>query len=329
MAYSGTVGQTSFNVRRVIDNAVRRCRIPVQQITAETLDTAKDQLYLLLSSTANSKLPLWCVEKTIYPLYEGQPYITTYAGTVDILNANIRQLAQVTGTPTTSSSQIVTQFTTATQVTTVGVHWSAASPPGLEFARSNDGSSWTVIQIEAPTAAAGEWTWYDLDIAVAATYFRIRATSGTISASETFLGNTPSSIPMGRLNRDDYTALPNLSSPGYKPLQYWLDRKAASPVMRLWPVPMASTTYLQVVAWAHRHIMDIGSYSNDVEVPQRWLEAVVAMLAAKLAGSLPDVDPALAGQLDAKADAALRDAQNEERDNSPMTITPNISGYTR
>ena len=103
MAYSGTVSQTTFDTRKVIEHAVRRCKLPAQQITSETVDIAKDQLYLLLSDLANSKLPLWCVEKAIYPLYEGVNYIATYEGTVDILNGNLRWLQPVTGTDSSTS----------------------------------------------------------------------------------------------------------------------------------------------------------------------------------------------------------------------------------
>ena len=328
MAYSGTVSQTTFDTRRVIENAVRRCKVPVQQITAETIDVAKDQLYLMLSDFANSKLPLWCVEKAIYPLYEGVSYIATYAGTVDILNSNLRWLQTVTGTQTSTATTNTTQFDSATAVTTVCIKWTATSVP-VQLQRSDNGSSWTAVQdATLPVVSAGEWTWVDLDSVVSSLYFRIVATSGTLNTSQVYLGNTPTEIPLSRMNRDDYTNLPNKSFLSNRPLQYWLDRKAASPVMRLWPVPNASTETSQIVVWAHRQIMDVGTLTQEIEVPQRWLEAVVAGLAAKLASELTEVDPALIGILEQKAAAALYLAQAEERDNSPMMIAPNIGAYT-
>ena len=59
MAYSNTVSQTVFTTQKAIDNAVRRCRVPAEQITAETISIANDQLYLLLSDLANQGTPLW------------------------------------------------------------------------------------------------------------------------------------------------------------------------------------------------------------------------------------------------------------------------------
>jgi hypothetical protein len=75
--------------------------------------------------------------------------------------------------------------------------------------------------------------------------------------------------------------------------------------------------------------MDVGTMTQDVEVPQRWLEAIVAGLAAKMALELVEVDVNLIPILDQKAASTLYIAQMEERDNSPMMIAPNISPYTR
>lgn len=328
MAYSGTVSQTTFNTRRVIEHAARRCKMPAQSLSAEHIDIANDALYLMLSDLANQGAPLWCIQKSIYPLYEGTNYITTYSGTVDILNANLRWLQKVTGDDTTTNTTNITEFSTPTEVSTVGIKWSAASSP-VEFSRSDDGLTWTIIQSEVPNVGSGEWSWYDLGSAVAANFFRVRATSGNLDFSQIYLGNTPTEIPLARLNRDDYTNLPNKSFQSNRPLQYWLDRQSLSPVMNLWPVPNAAAAEMQVVVWAHRHIMDVGTMTQEIEVPQRWYETIVAMLAAKLAMEFVEVDAQIVPMLDAKAQQTLYMAQQEERDNSPINIAPSIGAYTR
>lgn len=328
MAYSGTVSQTTFNTRRVIEHAARRCKMSPQALSAEHVDVANDLLYLLLSDLANQGAPLWCIQKSIYPLYNGVSQIVTYSGTVDILNSNLRWLQQVTGTDVDTTTTRITEFDSSTQVSTVGILWSSAAVP-VEFSRSDDGLIWEVIQSEVPSASAGEWTWYDLNSAVAANYFRVRATSGTLGFSQIYLGNTPTEIPLARLNRDDYTNLPNKSFQSNRPLQYWLDRQSLSPVMNLWPVPNDAATVMQVVVWAHRHIMDVGTMTQEIEVPQRWYETIVAMLAAKMAMEYIEIDSAMVPALDAKAQATLYQTQQEERDNSPLNIAPSIGAYTR
>jgi hypothetical protein len=328
MAFSNTVSQTNFNTRRVIDNAIRRCKLTAQQITAEHIDIANDQLYLFLSDLANQGAPLWCIEKQIYPLYDGVGDITMTDGTVDILNSNFRWLQEVSGINIDTSTSRTVNFTTDIFVANVGIYWTAAAVP-IALERSDDNVTWVTIQTETPTASAGQWTWFDLDSSVAARYFRVRATSGTLGFSQIYLANTPTEIPLARMNRDDYTNLPNKAFQSNRPLQFWFDRQVNNPIMHMWPVPNLAATVCQIVVWRQRYIMDVGTMTQDVEVPQRWLEAIVAGLAAKMALELTEVDVNLIPILDQKAAISLNIAQMEERDNSPMMIAPNISPYTR
>jgi hypothetical protein len=254
--------------------------------------------------------------------------LTLDLGTVDVLNSNLRTLQEVTGTDTDTSTTHTVDFTTATAVSTVGVLWSATSTT-IALERSDDNVTWTTIQTEVPVAVSGEWVWYDLESSVATIYFRVRATVGTLSFDQIYLGNTPTEIPLARLNRDDYTNLPNKTFQSNRPLQYWFDRQVNQPVMHLWPVPNAQAEVYQIVTWRQRYIMDVGSMTQQLEVPQRWFNAIVSLLAAALALELPDVAPELIPMLDAKAAQALASAQNEERDNSPIMWAPNISPYTR
>lgn len=328
MAYSGSIAQTQFDTRRVIENAARRCKLPAQSLSAEHVDIANDVLYLLLSDLANQGAPLWCIERQVYPLYNGAANVTLDVGTVDVLNSNLRWLQEVTGTNTDTATSRTAQFSSTTPVTTVGIKWSAAAVP-ISLQRSDDGVAWTTIQTETPNASSGEWTWYDLDTSVAATYFRVLATSGTLGFSQIYLGNTPTEIPLARLNKDDWTNLPNKSFQSNRPLQFWLDRQIPQPIMRMWPVPNAAAEVMQVVVWRHRQIMDVGTMTQSVEVPQRWYEAIVALLASKLAMEYVEVDASIIPMLDAKAQQALYMAQQEERDNSPLNIAPAIGAYTR
>lgn len=327
MAYSNTVSQTVFDTRRVIENAARRCKLTAQSLTPEHVDIANDQLFMLLSDLSNRGIQLWCIEKQIYPLYNGLGDLTLDTGTVDVLNSNLRTLQQVTGINTDTSTTRTVNFTTDTFVTTVGILWSAAAVP-VALERSDDNVTWTTIQTETTTATAGQWTWFDLESSVATVYFRVRATTGTLGFSQIYLANTPTEIPLARLNRDDYTNLPNKSFQSNRPLQFWFDRQVQQPVMHLWPVPNEEAEVNQIVLWRQRYIMDVGTMTQEIEVPQRWYEAIVAMLASRLALEYIEVDPSMISMLDAKAKESLYFAQQEERDNSPMMILPNIAMYT-
>ena len=328
MAVSGTVSQTVFNTRKVIDHAYRRCRIPPEGISSEQISFALDTLYLILSGLANRGLQLWCIEKKLMPFYEAQGLIELPNGIVDVLNTNLRTLEQVSGTVTNTSTSSTTLFSTQTQVTNVGILWSGNST-SVSFQTSNDGVTWTTVATESnPNQTSGTYTWYDLEGSLATFYFRTVAVTGNLNQSFVYLGNTPTEIPMARLNRDDYVNLPNKQFQG-RPLQFWLNRQLNNPIMYLWPVPNAQFVTAQAVVWVKRYIMDVGTMTQEIEVPQRWYDAIVYVLAAKLAEETPTVDPQMMAILDQKAQSALLEAENEERDDSPIYLTPNIAVYTR
>ncbi len=90
MATSGTVATTTFNTRKVIDHAFRRCKLVPQQITPEHLDTALDLLFLELSALGNRGIPLWTIDKILLPIYERTASVPTPDGTIDVFDVNLR-----------------------------------------------------------------------------------------------------------------------------------------------------------------------------------------------------------------------------------------------
>lgn len=328
MATSGEISQTVFTTRKVIERASFRAGVSAEKLTPEHVEAATDNLYLLLSDLANQGAPLWCIEKIILPLYDGNPAVPTGVGTVDVMNANFRKLQSVTGTNTDAAASRTIEFDSETIVSTVGVLWDGASAP-LALERSDDGAAWSTAQSESPSAVAGEWSWFDLDSAVASLYFRVRATSGTLNFASIYTGNSPTEITLGRINKDDYTSLPNKVFTSNQPQQYWLDRQVPQPIMRIWPAPNAEAeAQSQLVVWRQRYVMDVGTLTQTLDIPQRWYEAVIAMLAAKLVVDFPDADTARVGMLDTKAAQALYTAQQAESDDSPLNLMPAIGCYT-
>jgi hypothetical protein len=75
--------------------------------------------------------------------------------------------------------------------------------------------------------------------------------------------------------------------------------------------------------------MDVGSMTDTLEVPQRWIDAIVAKLAAKLALDTPEVDMQIAVALQAMAQDSTLKIWNDERDRSNLSIAANIGVYTR
>jgi hypothetical protein len=326
MAYSGNVSGTTFNALKVVDHAFRRCRLPAQAITSEMHSYALDSLYLMLSELANIKTPSWCIEQLILPMYENQPLVTLPIGTVEVLNLNYRVLQLLSGASVTTSTSYTVNFTTQTVVNTVGIKWSAAAVP-VSFQVSTNGSSWTTVGTSSVTASAGEITWTDISGALAYAYFRIVATTGTLNYSAITLGNLPQQIPLGQLNRDSYVNQSNLQFPG-RPSNYYFQRDLPEPVVNLWPAPFSAAEQAQLILWRHRQIMDTENLQQEVEVPQRWLQAIIDGLASKVAAETPQVDMALMPLLEQRAAMSMQRAWDGDNDGSPIQINPGIRAYT-
>lgn len=333
MAYSGSISGTAFNALKVVDHAFRRCRLPAQSIGSEMQSYALESLYLMLSDMANPRPPSWCIEKQLYPFYEGQYRVTLDIGTVSVLNANLRTMQELEpglDNTTVTSTLYKVDFDSLDgsegTVNTVGVKWAAAAVP-LTFQVSDDDITWTTVGTQNKTASAGEWTWVDIVPATAHRYFRFTTTSPYL-AEEVYLGTLPQEIPMGVLNKDTYVAQSNKVFTG-RPLTYWFQRDLPQPVMNLWPAPNLAAEHQVLVVWRQRHIMDTENLRQDVEVPQRWLEAIVNGLAARVAAETPQVDAALMPLLEQRAAMSLQRAWDGDNDGSPTFINPGISAYTR
>ena len=326
MAYSGNVSGTTFNALKVVDHAFRRCRLPAQAITAEMQDYALDSLYLMLSEFANIKTPSWCIEKLILPMYENQPLVVLPPGTVEVLNLNYRVLQLLGGTVTTASTSYTVSFSSQTTVNTVGIEWSAAAVP-VTFQVSTNGSAWTTVGTSSAVASAGNITWTDISGALAYQYFRITA-SAPLNYSAITLGNLPQEIPLGQLNRDSYVNQSNKVFPG-RPSNYYFQRDLPEPVINLWPAPFSASEQAQLVLWRHRQIMDTENLQQEVEVPQRWLEAIVNGLAARVAAESPNVDAALVPLLEQRSAMSMQRAWDGDNDGSPIQINPGIGVYTK
>jgi hypothetical protein len=352
MTTSGTVGQTVITVQQLIDHGARRAGKLAEELTDEQVLSAKDSLYYLLSNLANRGIQYWCIVKNIIGLKANEYIYYLPIGTVDVLNSNYRTVTLITaGAYSTSGTtayafdgvgQNICQLTTNTGA--IGVVPGAASPfymatigilPAItgtvtvQLQYSYDGITWvTVYSPGAVQWTAGQWLYYDLDPSATAGYWRILQTAGpNMGVYQVQFGTAPIEIPLARMNRDDYVNLPNKNFLSTRPLQYWFDRNIPQPAMYLWPT--SNTIQPQIVAWCHRQIQDVGSLQGSLEIPQRWYLAIQNMLAHQMALELPEVDPNRITMIKAEANETWLQAEQEERDKSPIYFAPNISPYTK
>jgi hypothetical protein len=356
MAYSGTSGQTVINVQTLIDHGARRCGKLAEELTSEQVLSARESLFFLLSNLGNIGINYWAINKTVIGLNPDQYIYTLPDGSIDVLNALYRTMERPAGVYTSSAGGTASNagddnIDTYCQQTSpngdISIDYGLSTPQYIgsigvmpyiagggssvwtfAFEYSSDGVTWNVLDnVGTVTVTDKQWIWTDIDPGQNVAYYRIKASDGTtLALREFYLGTMSTEIPMARLNRDDYTNLPNKNFTANNPYQFWFNRTTPNPKLYLWPTP--SSPFVQATVWYSRQIMDVGALTNELEVPQRWYEAVVMMLSHRMSLELPGVPLGRVTYLENQAEKYLFIAEQEERDKSPMYFAPNISVYT-
>ena len=357
MTTSGTVGQTVVTVQNLIDNGARRAGKLAEELTVEQVQSAKQSLFFVLSNLINQGIQYFAIKKQVYGLQPNKYEYTLPAGGVDVLNALYRYMTQPVGSYSSSAGGIVNnvaddnvntycQQTSANgffQVTygtnnpqyigSIGIMPYVANfgtaTWNYSFQSSLDGTNWqTLYTATNVTVTDGQWIWQDIDPGANTQYYRIQASGGTtLALREWYLGVNSTEITMARLNRDDYTNLPNKNFTANQPFQFWLNRTIPYATITLWPTPQ--NAFYQMTVWYSSQVEDVGALSGQLAIPDRWLLAIQCMLAHQMSLELPGIDLARIQYLEGQAEKYFIMAEQEERDKSPIYFAPNISVYTR
>ena len=131
-------------------------------------------------------------------------------------------------------------------------------------------------------------------------------------------GSNQQDINLTRISVSTYSTIPNKNATG-RPLQVWVER-LNTPRFTLWPVPDNTQTYT-VIYWRLRRIQDAGNGVNTMDMPFRFLPAMVAGLAYYLSIKLPealDRVPLLKSQYD----EAWMLASDEDREKAAVRFVP-------
>jgi hypothetical protein len=356
MAYSDTYGQV-YNVQTLIDHGARRCGKLAEELTSEQLLSARESLGFVMSNLINIGIQYWAIEKEVIGLTPDKYIYTLPNGSNDVLNALYRTMNRPAGSYTTSAGGNVAlvgdnDIDTYCQQTSangnISVNFGTDNPIyagsiGLMPYVSGGGSAtWTLIleystdnitwntlhDLGTVVVTDKVWIWTDIDPGQSVQYYRVRISGGsTLALREFYVGNNSREITMSRLNRDDYTNLPNKNFTANQPYQYWFNRTVPNPEIYLWPAP--SDPFVQMTVWYSKQVMNVGDLTNELQIPQRWYLAVINMLAHQMAMELPQVPMDRVQYLEAQAEKSLALAEAEERDRSPIYFAPNIGVYTR
>jgi hypothetical protein len=351
MAYSGTTNQTKINVGQLIEYAFREAGKPAEEQTSQYIDAGKQALFYILQNMSNRGVNLWMLENKLLGTVADQTVITLPPGTIDVREANWRYIItpaisqaiptnnvnagnlfdnnlDTYATSTIGDNYFGAGYSAAQRIYQVGFNSYGTSTYNFVYETSEDGTTWTVRQtLPAITLNDREWYYFPVDPSPGHVYFRLRETvATTFSLRQLSFSYTQQDIPLSRLNRDDYWNLPNKQFQSQRSLQYWFNRQI-TPEMYLWPIPQDDFQVFQLII--EMQLQDVGSLTNELYIPNRWVGAVQKQLSHQLALQLPNADMQRIGYLEKQADQWYEMAAAEERDKSPIYYQPAISYYTR
>ena len=143
----------------------------------------------------------------------------------------------------------------------------------------------------------------------------IRTNAGS-TANQADLSITRISVPT-------YATIPNKLSQA-RPIQVLVNRLSPTPSITVWPVPDPSQTYT-FVYWRLRRVQDAGTGVNTMDVPFRFLPALVAGLAYYLSMKLPNVSADRMNALKAQYDEVWELAATEDREKASDRFVPRIA----
>jgi hypothetical protein len=346
MAYSNTTGKTTVNVDQLISYAFRDAGKTAEEMTPEYTDAGKQALFYNLQNLSNMGVNLWLLENQLYGVLNAQQQIYLPSTVIDVRESNwvyiinsqaseylptdnatspaaFAQNLDLVATSTIGENYLGLQYQNAQPVFYVGINGyndvDGTTTYNFAYEVSTDGITWkTVQQFPAFSLSDREWKYFNISITPNYQYYRLRETvATTFSVRQIVFSTSQQVIPLARLNKQ---------FPSVRSLQYWFDR-TIEPSMYLWPVPNNDFQMFQLVV--EKQMEDVGSLTNQIYVPDRWLPCVQAQLSHKLSMQLPNVDINRITYLEAQANKLFQQASDEDRDKSPIYLQPNFSYYTR
>lgn len=327
MATSGTVATTIIDNSALIEHAFRRCKVLPSAQTPETVLIAKECLYMLLLNLGNRGLNLWAVEKAFIGLNQGQAKYETAAGTLDVLNVIYSQptLSAVTFTATAEGGKAQIA---PTDIVRIGFQVGAAFTGSIVIKSSADDVTYTTLAtLDATSYVPGVDYWADLPVVASVAYFKVETAAIPYPViSSIKCASVIYDLPCSQWNRDTYAAINAKNQQGRPSTSYFFEKKLI-PTITLWPVPNNSNDHLTI--YRHRQPQDVGSLTQQLEIPQRWLDGFIWLLAARLCFELPQVDAALVPVIQNMAQQQVFEAEYAESDGAPIFLSPNIGVYSR
>jgi len=352
-SFSNTGQLRAYTAVQILESALRQAGVKPAQFTSEMVEVAYDVFNRMLEEFLNLGIQLWGRDEVIVPLYVNRNDCPTPLGTSVVLNVQQRTLSRPTpllvssdqgGTAalafdgklntacvqTAGSGAIAATFAApGVEINNVGVNFALSGQFGYMIEYTLDGVLWTAIDAASVVVVAGQWVWRELSGAPTALGWRIRNTSPDppfLAVNEVYFGNSPVDIPIGVINKDDWDALPDKTTPG-PPWLWYQDRILPSPVLNVWPRPDDTAKFLSLVCRRRRFLDQVTNMQQTLDLTPRWNEFVTASMARRLCKEIPEADIKRFAMLKDEEAGCAALATSEERDPAPQRYNPGLEVY--
>lgn len=298
-----TSSQTSFNLdlTELVEEAFERAGRELR--SGYDLRTARRSLNIMFADWANRGVNMWTFEQGVINLVQGQSTYALPNDTVDLLEHVIR----------TQANNVATQADLT--ITRISVSTYATLPNKLQQARPIQ--VW-VQRLDGQTAAS--ITTLASSISATDTTIALTSTQGMPAAGFVLIGT----------ETVNYTAITGNSLIGcFRGQNNTVAAAQVSgtavsvqnlPAITVWPTPDAVQPY-QFVYWRMRRTKDAGTGANVMDVPFRFVPALVAGLAYYIAGKIPEGAPRI-DVLKAQYDEAWGRAADEDQEKAAIRFVP-------
>lgn len=309
---------------------------------------------LELSSWPGRGLNLWLVQQQMFSIYVGQPTYTLPINTVRVLEVVATQPIRLNsgGTPETSAGgnpgncfdplqttgciqtapngNISYDYGTGNSysILYVGITPLSNSTYTISVDYSFDNVNWTTVYT-APqqTYAASQITWFVIQQSLNARAWRIRETAGATLSIQQIYFDQPTTFGTGDrlltgLSRSEYIAIPTKLTQGF-PSGYYFNQ-IIPPTITLWPTPPVNNTQTNILYTNYSYAQDITQMFQTVQVPQRFYDALVAGLSARLAMKFAPDKLAI---MEGKANETYAIAAKTDFENVTLRFEPDFSSY--
>ena len=330
MGVTGKISQNHLTLQRVIDRAFSRAGVPMQMITSEYIETAKELLGLAMSEFVTTGVSLWTHVNHHMGMRAGLTTMTLPDGTLEVERAVLLKTETTAATLTGSSPSWTAEAASAVEAQFIGIK---VSTPG--FYNISIDTVDVGLPVEQVYAAenvqmfTGQWNWIEIVPASRSVrWFTINETSSAsfpVTDVQLAVGGSERSLgtPLGQ---GDYANLPNKRTKG-SVTSYYVDRRVDGPVIYLWNAPDETHENYILTVWCKRHMIDVGSMTSRVEVPQRWMDAIIWDLSWRLCAEIPEAKRSV-GEVKAIAREARAMIAPSESDGGLVTYAPDIGMYT-